>query len=331
MIQLCDVIKRYPTSDGIEMTALDGVSLSIEAGEIYGIIGMSGAGKTTLVRCINYLNRPTSGQVVVDGKDLGMLRPAELCQLRREVGMIFQHYNLLMQSTVLKNVSFPLRIAGVPKAEAKQRAMDLLQLVGMADKAEAYPAQLSGGQKQRVAIARTLTTNPKVILCDEATSALDPMTTRAILALLKEINQRMGITIVVITHEMSVIRQICHKVAVMDQCRIVEQGLVEEVFSHPQSKATRHLVFGDRPEVALGRKYQLTFDENAAMKPIFSDMILACQAQVSVLTADLATVEGRLQGTMLVQMPADEYSATVALDYLRLSGVGVEEVVGREL
>ena len=240
--------KTFHTKNG-EVTALRGIEFDIHAGEIFGIIGMSGAGKSTLVRCINFLERPTEGTVIFDGKDLGSLRPKELRQTRRSMGMIFQQFNLLMQKTAFDNVCFPMQIAGVPKAEAHARAAELLRVVGLEERAQSYPAQLSGGQKQRVAIARALATNPKVLLCDEATSALDPTTTTSILALLKDINQRMGITIVVITHEMSVVEEICSRVAIIDDSRIAEIGKIEDIFASPKSDAARRLVFHDTKSV----------------------------------------------------------------------------------
>ena len=249
LIELRDLKKVYPVPGG-EVVALGGVSLKIEKGEIYGIIGMSGAGKSTLIRCINRLDTPTDGQILIDGENILALRGKELIRMRRRVSMIFQQFNLLMQKTVARNVRYPLEIAGVPKAQANQRVMELLKIVGLEDKADAYPAQLSGGQKQRVAIARALASDPEVLLCDEATSALDPMTTQSILALLKDINERLGITVVVITHEMAVIRQICTRVAILDGGHIAEEGSVDEVFVHTRSAAGKRL-FGILPETRM--------------------------------------------------------------------------------
>ena len=231
MITLKNVSKTYETKDGT-VHALQDVSLTINKGDIFGIIGMSGAGKSTLVRCLNFLERPTSGTVEIEGKDLSALSEKELRMERRGIAMIFQHFNLLMQKNVMDNVCFPLRIAGVSKADARKRAKELLEIVGLSDKAKAYPIQLSGGQKQRVAIARALASNPKILLCDEATSALDPQTTKSILALLKEINEKYGITIVIITHEMAVVREICNRVGIVGGGHLVETGEVLEVFSH---------------------------------------------------------------------------------------------------
>ncbi len=244
MIEIKNLSKTFQTADG-NVEALRDVNLTIADGDIYGIIGMSGAGKSTLVRCINMLERPTEGSVLLDGKDLGKLSEKELRSVRRNVTMIFQGFNLLMQRTCLQNICFPLELAGINRAEAKKRAMELLETVGLPDKANAYPVQLSGGQQQRIAIARALATDPNVLLCDEATSALDPKTTHDILELIQEINRKLKITVIVITHQMSVVEEICNKVAILDGGTVVEEGLVEEVFSHPKSAAARHLVFPD--------------------------------------------------------------------------------------
>jgi D-methionine transport system ATP-binding protein len=250
MIELRNLSKRFVTKDG-PVDALNNVNLTVNDGDIYGIIGMSGAGKSTLVRCINMLERPTEGSVLLDGRDLGALNKAEIQKVRREVTMIFQSFNLLMQSTCLQNVMFPLKLIHTPKAEAEARAKELLKTVGLPDKANVYPAQLSGGQQQRVAIARALATNPRVLLCDEATSALDPQTTREVLALLKKINQEYGITIVVITHAMSVIEEICGRVAVLEKGRMVEIGKVQEVFANPQTRAAKRLLLSKQSEELL--------------------------------------------------------------------------------
>ena len=234
MIELQHLTKRFASKAGT-LVALEDINLTIADGDIFGIIGMSGAGKSTLVRCINMLERPDDGSVVVNGRRMQDLAPKELRLARREIAMIFQQFNLLMQRNCLKNVCFPMELAGVPKEKAEARAKELLALVGLPDKAESYPAQLSGGQKQRVAIARALATDPKVLLCDEATSALDPNTTHAILQLIQNINRELGITVVVITHQMSVVEQICRNVAILDAGRVVEQGAVSEIFSNPQN------------------------------------------------------------------------------------------------
>lgn len=243
LIELCHVSKSFEHK-GEQIAALQDINISIEEGDIYGIIGMSGAGKSTLVRCMNYLERPTEGKIFIDGKDMGTLSERELRKQRKEIAMIFQHFNLLMQRNVISNVAFPLRLMGVGRREAAKRAAELLKTVGLEEKAKAYPSQLSGGQKQRVAIARALASNPKILLCDEATSALDPQTTASILSLLKGINQELGITIVMITHQMSVVQEICSRVAIIDQGRLAENGTVEEVFANPRSRAARMLNFG---------------------------------------------------------------------------------------
>ncbi|MBQ1301961.1 MAG: ATP-binding cassette domain-containing protein, partial [Firmicutes bacterium] len=242
MIEIKNLTKEFQTAEGI-VTALKDISLTVPDGDIYGIIGMSGAGKSTLVRCINMLEKPTQGTVEIDGVDLGTLSEKQLRDVRHDITMIFQGFNLLMQRTCLKNVTFPLELEGVKKADAKKRAMELLEIVGLQDKANVYPAQLSGGQQQRVAIARALATNPKVLLCDEATSALDPTTTNSILDLIRDINEKMGITVIVITHQMNVVENICKHVAIIEKGEIVERGEVGQVFSHPKSTAAKHLVF----------------------------------------------------------------------------------------
>ncbi|MFQ7828739.1 methionine ABC transporter ATP-binding protein [Clostridium fessum] len=236
--------KQFQTTNGT-VTALDDINLEILQGEIFGIIGLSGAGKSTLVRCINYLEIPTAGRVIFEGQNLSMMKESEIRKARQSMGMIFQQFNLLAQRNVLQNVCFPMEIAGVPKAEAKKRAAELLKLVGLEERMKAYPAQLSGGQKQRVAIARAMSTNPKVLLCDEATSALDPNTTKSILELLKKINRELGITVIVITHEMAVIESICDRVAIIDHSHIAESGKVSEIFSGPKSEIGRQLILGE--------------------------------------------------------------------------------------
>ena len=248
MIEIKHLTKTF-ASAGHPVEALKDVSLSIEDEDIFGIIGMSGAGKSTLVRCINMLERPSAGTIEIDGCDLSRLSESELRKKRQEITMIFQNFNLLMQRNCLKNVCFPLELAGVKRAEAREKAMELLRLVGLQDKALAYPAQLSGGQQQRVAIARALTTTPRVLLCDEATSALDPATTLSILDLIQDINQRLGITVVIITHQMSVVQRICRHVAILEHGRVAEQGTVSDVFTNPQSQAAKQLVFSLSEEV----------------------------------------------------------------------------------
>ena len=316
-------------SQGTKVTALDDFTLDIFNKDIYGVIGMSGAGKSTLVRCINALEKPTSGSVIFDGKDLMTLGADELNKTRRSMSMIFQQFNLLAQRTALSNVCFPLEIAGVPRHEAKRKARELLELVGIADKEKSYPSQLSGGQKQRVAIARALATDPKVLLCDEATSALDPTTTVSILALLKDIHERLGITIVIITHEMGVIERICSHVAVLEDGRIAESGSVEEIFTHPKSAAARKLVYPDEGKQGryIGERcIRIVFDGSSSYEPVFSNMILDCKVTVNIMFADMKDIEGKALGHMIVQLPEDKLQAEKAIGYLRSKGINVEEV-----
>ncbi len=328
IIQLKNMGKVFKTGSG-EVLALDDINLDIREGSIQGIIGLSGAGKSTLVRCINYLEVPTSGQVLFEGKSLGALKGAELREVRRKMGMIFQQFNLLDQRNLLRNVTFPLEIAGADRKEAEKRAMELLELVGLAERAKNYPAQLSGGQKQRVAIARALATNPKLLLCDEATSALDPKTTKQILALLKKINQEMGVTVIVITHQMSVIEAICDEVAIIDHSHIAESGPVTEVFSNPKTEIGRKLILGDGAgEVHFGnnRKIRIVFDGQKAHEPIVSDMILTCKAPVNILFANTKQVEDQAVGQMLLELPESQEEAERITHYLRARGIRFEEV-----
>ena len=328
MIEIRHLNKTYRTADK-DIVALEDINLTINDGEIFGIIGLSGAGKSTLVRCINLLEQPSAGEVIVDGESITALPRKELLKLRRSIGMIFQGFNLLEQRSVLRNVCFPLEIAGVKKKEAKERAMELLSLVGLADRAEAYPSQLSGGQKQRVAIARALATKPKYLLCDEATSALDPTTTRAILELLREINESLGVTIIVITHEMKVIDQTCDRVAVIDHSRIAEEGKVSEVFTNPRSQIARDLVI-PRERTVLetegGRRLRLSFDGETTAGPHIAEMILACQAPVSILQASTKELDGVIYGYTIIELPKDEHQAEKILLWLQNSGIRWKEV-----
>ena len=319
MIELKKLCKVYKTADK-EIVALDNIDLCIEDGEIFGIIGLSGAGKSTLVRCINLLEMPTDGEVIIDGQSLTKLPRNELLKLRQQIGMIFQSFNLLEQRTVLKNVCFPLEIAGVNKKEATVRAHELLKLVGLDDRAQSYPSQLSGGQKQRVAIARALATQPKYLLCDEATSALDPNTTRQILDLLKEINEKLGVTIVVITHEMKVIDRICDSVAVIDASHIAEVGKVSQVFTNPRSKIARDLIV-PKDSTAIdtegGRRIRLTFDGyEKTNDPFISRMVLECGAPVNILFADTRIYDGVLHGHMVVELPKEQREANKIITWL---------------
>ncbi len=315
MIEIRHLDKTYPNG----VVALQDINLRIQDGEIFGIIGLSGAGKSTLVRCLNLLEKPTGGEVIVDGQSLTTLSRKELLKLRQSIGMIFQNFNLLEQRNVLKNVCFPMEIAGIDKEKAKARALELLEIVGLSDKVKAYPSQLSGGQKQRVAIARALATEPRYILCDEATSALDPNTTRSILELLKEINKTMGVTIIIITHEMKVIDQICDRVAVIDHSHIAEEGKVSEVFTNPQSDIARELILPtDRSvlDTRGGRKLRIIFNGEHTQQPIISQLVLECQAPVNILFADTKEYEGAIYGHMILELPADERQADKMVAWL---------------
>nr|WP_207753908.1 ATP-binding cassette domain-containing protein [Pseudoflavonifractor phocaeensis] len=329
VIELKQVSKVFPTEDG-DFEALSNIDLTINDGDIFGIVGMSGAGKSTLVRCINLLERPTSGAVYIDGENLMDMPPAQLRQQRRSISMIFQQFNLLMQRTCLKNICFPMEIAGVPKAEAKKRALEYLDIVGLPDKANAYPAQLSGGQKQRIAIARALASNPKVLLCDEATSALDPTTTRSILKLIKDINQRLGITVVVITHEMAVVEEICTHVAILDHGHMVETGTVEEVFSNPKTEAGRKLVFPEGANIdqfPVAGVVRVVFNGGSSYEPLIASLAIDCGVKVNILGADTRNVNGKAFGSMLLGLPQDKNEAVKAMNYLRAQkDVTVEEV-----
>lgn len=329
IIELIGLGKTFESKNN-HVKALEDINLSIYAGEIFGIIGLSGAGKSTLVRCINYLERPTEGRVLFDGIDLSEINGRELLKVRQSMGMIFQQFNLLMQRTALQNICFPLEIAGVPKKDAKNRALELLEVVGLTDKANAYPAQLSGGQKQRVAIARALATKPKVLLCDEATSALDPTTTRSILNLLREINHKLGITVIVITHEMSVIEEICNRVAIIDQSRLAEIGDVEEVFMRPKSKIARQLVFAgaNHIESFVGDdKCRIIFDGRTSFEPVIANMVLECRTPVNIMFADTKDIDGKAFGQMVIQLPEDETSKKRIFAYLETNKIPYEEVI----
>ena len=326
MIEIKNLCKTYSLTDG-SVEALRDVSLSIPDGDVFGIIGMSGAGKSTLVRCINMLERPTAGSVVIDGKDLTKMTEKELRAERQSITMIFQGFNLLMQKNCLRNVCFPLELAGVKKAEATKKAQSLLELVGLGDKALAYPAQLSGGQQQRVAIARALATNPKVLLCDEATSALDPKTTNAILELIREINQKLGITVIIITHQMSVVESTCRHVAILEEGQVVEQGEVSAVFSHPKSEAARRLVFPEgNPESLLcslpgSRLIRVVFNgADATGKPIIARMATEISVEANIAYASTRSIEGRTYGSMLLSIEDKNDDLARAIGYLTQDG-----------
>ena len=334
-ILIQDVSKTFETKDG-SVQALNHVSLSIETGDIYGIIGMSGAGKSTLVRCMNFLEVPSEGKVLIDGKSLSEFSPKELRKEREKIGMIFQHFNLLMQKNVLENVCFPLYIQGKKKAEARAKALELLEIVGLADRAKAYPAQLSGGQKQRVAIARALASDPQILLCDEATSALDPQTTSSILELLQDINQKFGITIVIITHQMSVVREICTHVAIMKDGEVKEQGLVEEIFSHPKSQVAKELISKDsgndveskkltQSEIQDGEIVRSLFSENSAFEPVIANLILTFHEPVNILKANTKNVGGVAKGEMILQFMSDRTNVPEMKKFLTERGLEIGE------
>ena len=334
-ILIQDVSKTFETKDG-SVQALNHVSLSIETGDIYGIIGMSGAGKSTLVRCMNFLEVPSEGKVLIDGKSLSEFSPKELRKEREKIGMIFQHFNLLMQKNVLENVCFPLYIQGKKKAEARAKALELLEIVGLADRAKAYPAQLSGGQKQRVAIARALASDPQILLCDEATSALDPQTTSSILELLQDINEKFGITIVIITHQMSVVREICTHVAIMKDGEVKEQGLVEEIFSHPKSQVAKELISKDsgndveskkltQSEIQDGEIVRIVFSENSAFEPVIANLILTFHEPVNILKANTKNVGGVAKGEMILQFMSDSTNVPEMKKFLTERGLEIGE------
>ena len=332
MIQIKNLCKTYDGAAG-KVTALNNIDLTVNDGEIYGIIGMSGAGKSTLVRCINMLERPTSGDIVIDGVSMTSLSPAQLREARRNITMIFQGFNLLMQKNCLKNVCFPMELAGVPKDKAAERAAELLEMVGLPDKAKAYPAQLSGGQLQRVAIARALATDPKVLLCDEATSALDPNTTHSILGLIREINRRLGITVIVITHQMSVVEEICTHVAILDNGEIVEKGAVGTVFASPKSAAARRLVFPNGADECVSnplheKRLRIIFNgAKAASTPWIARMAQEKNVLVNIVSAATRTIDDKTYGSMLLGVPGGPEKTQAVKEYLgSIENVTVEEV-----
>ena len=334
MIEIQHLTKTFTTAGGTT-EALKDVSLTIPDGEIYGIIGMSGAGKSTLVRSINMLERPTSGKIVIDGRDMAELSEAELRAARRDITMIFQGFNLLMQRTCQRNVAFPLELAGMKRGDAMKRAAELLELVGLGDKLKNYPSQLSGGQQQRVAIARALATKPKILLCDEATSALDPQSTQSILGLIRDIHDRLGITVIVITHQMSVVEQICTRVAILDGGEVAEEGKVSEVFAAPQSQAAKRLVYPEgyeQPVVRFdeGKMLRVVFNGAKATKtPLIAQMALDCGITASILGASTKGIGEKAYGNMLLGIPGGDAELQRAMDYLRsIPDIFVEEVDG---
>ncbi|MCR5596386.1 MAG: ATP-binding cassette domain-containing protein [Lachnospiraceae bacterium] len=335
VIEIKNLTKKFEV-EGNTVIALEDINLSIEKGDIYGIIGMSGAGKSTLVRSINYLEKPNEGSVLIDGINLSELKEKELRKMRAQIGMIFQGFNLLEQRNVIGNVCFPLELAGTPKNEARARARDLLKLVKLEDKERSFPSQLSGGQKQRVAIARALATNPRILLCDEATSALDPQTTTSILDLLKEINESIGITIVVITHQMSVVTEICDKVAIIDRGKMVESGSVEEIFTAPKSDAARELISGKDirytpvKQLNTQKTIRIVFKDNSAYEPVLANAVLKLGRPINILKADTQNIGGKAVGEMILGLPNDDDPADEIITYLKESGLSVTEVVNNE-
>ena len=325
LIAVKNLVKEY----GNGVRALDQIDLEIGRGDIFGIIGMSGAGKSTLVRCLNNLEKPTEGTVEIQGKELSKMKGRTLRKERQKISMIFQHFNLLMQKNVLDNICFPLEIAGVKKKQAKERARELLEIVGLSDKAKSYPAQLSGGQKQRVAIARALTNNPDILLCDEATSALDPQTTQSILELLQTINKEYGITIVIITHEMSVVQKICNKVAILEKGKLAEVGAVTKIFANPESAVAKKMLFGDEGETKEMKGKHLirvVFSENSSFEPVIGNMILHFKQPVNILYADTKDIQGTATGEMILQLPDQPEIAEQMSAYLRDRKLTVGEV-----
>ena len=321
MIELKNLSKQFETLDG-SVDALRHINLTIRDGDVYGIIGMSGAGKSTLVRCINMLERPTDGSVLVNGKDIGSMSQKELRTMRRKITMIFQGFNLLMQRTCLSNIMLPLRLSGTDKKTAEAKAREMLELVDLPDKANSYPAQLSGGQQQRVAIARALVTEPDVLLCDEATSALDPKTTHSILELIRDINRKLGITVIVITHQMSVVQEVCNRVAILENGEVVEEGSVAEVFSNPRANASRNLIFPESADGSSifpegGQRIRVIFNGAiASREPLIAKMALDCGILASILGASTRSVGDRAYGYILLDIPGTPEDMAKAVSYL---------------
>ncbi|ADU31683.1 methionine ABC transporter ATP-binding protein [Evansella cellulosilytica] len=338
MISLSNLVKTFNTRDG-KVTAVDEINLTIDEGEIFGIIGYSGAGKSTLIRLLNMLETPSSGEVTIAGKTMNKLSSKKLRAARQEIGMIFQHFNLLWSRTVKENISFPLEIKGVPKTERDERVEELIRLVGLEGRGGSYPSQLSGGQKQRVGIARALANNPKVLLCDEATSALDPKTTDSILELLVDINKKLGLTVVLITHEMHVIRKICHRVAVMEQGKIVEQGNVLEVFKHPKQEMTKEFVKQvTEPEETeeairhlleeedIGHVLQLTFVGREAEKPLITNIIRTFDVTVNILQGKISQTQNGPYGSLFINVDGEASELERVIAYIREQKVQVEVI-----
>ena len=329
MIKVEHISKTFISNDN-KVEALKDVSFEVEKGDIYGIIGLSGAGKSTLIRCLNLLEKPSSGKVYIDNEDLQLLSEKELRLKRRKIGMIFQYFNLLMQKNVLENVCFPMEITGIDKKQAKNKALEYLKIVGLEDKAYAYPSQLSGGQKQRVAIARVLASEPEILLCDEATSALDPETTKSILDLIKDINQKYGITVVLITHEMAVIQEICNRCAVLESGCLMEENTVEELFRHPKTNAARRLIFNSSNQIknmSGGKVLRIAFEESNTSEPVIANLILEFKKPVNILESNISNINGKSRGQMMIQLPDDDELSQKMIKYLNDStSIVVEEV-----
>ncbi|WP_051233704.1 methionine ABC transporter ATP-binding protein [Butyrivibrio sp. NC3005] len=327
IIRLEHVSKIFSSKEQ-DVEALSDISLDIEKGDIFGIIGMSGAGKSTLVRCLNFLERPTSGDVFIEGRSLSAMSTKELRKERVEISMIFQNFNLLMQRNVIDNVCFPMEINKVDRKVARKKAERLLEEVGLLEKAKMYPSQLSGGQKQRVAIARALANDPKVLLCDEATSALDPKTTKEVLELLKDINQKHGITIVIITHAMNVVQEICNKVAIIDHGKLAETGNVLDVFANPKSDAALKLMLnqgaGTVARMKGGKLIRIVFTKNSSYEPVVANMVLKFLSPVNIMRADTRDIGGTAQGQMVLQLPEDEELSLQMIDFLKEHGLEVQ-------
>lgn len=334
ILRVENLTKVYKTD--VENVALSDINLYIKKGSIFGVIGLSGAGKSTLVRCFNFLEKPTSGRVYFEGKCLNDMNDSEIRSIRKQMGMIFQNFNLLEQSSVLKNVLFPFEIINADRKSSIEKARNLLKLVGLSDKEKAYPSNLSGGQKQRVAIARALALDPKVLLCDEATSALDPKTTNQILDLLKKINKELGVTIVIITHQMSVVESICSEVAIIDHSKIAEVGYVKDIFASPKSEIGKKLIFGDATVANnlnidvnnYSRKFRLVFDGNKVKEPVISNIIMKNNVPINILFADTREVDGAVNGQMIIELPDDKNIINNIDKYLKEVSVGFEEVDG---
>ncbi len=352
IIEVKELSKSFENKEA-KVEALRNINFNVEEGDIYGIIGMSGAGKSTLVRCLNFLEKPSLGSVTVDGKNLGSLSGKELRELRSSIGMIFQKFNLLMQCSVLENVCYPMTVHGISRTNAKEKALKLLEKVGLSEKASSYPAQLSGGQQQRVAIARALACDPKILLCDEATSALDPQTTQQILDLLRQINIEMGITIVIITHSMTVVREICRNVAIVEDGEIVENGAVEDIFAHPKSKAAKRLFIEEKAlngeetqleakkafnsvssvnkSIREKKKIRIVFTGASLYEPVISNMIIKFSAPVNILKANIRLMNSETKGEMIIGLIGDEELISKQIAYLEENGLAIEDVSDLEM